>query len=288
MFLRLKAYHRPRDLAEALGLLSAPRARLLAGGTAVVGPTDEETETLVDLSGLGLHYIRPAGPAVAVGAMATLSDLFKHSALRTPGAGLLSEVIRLSAPVTLLNRATVGGALAHPERAGELCAALLALDARVLTLRLGNAGSVVREGWEFESYLRHRLQILRSGIVEEVQIPTMPVAAAMERVARTPRDLPVVSVVAVVEGSGAFCDAARVGVSGLSFRPERLEAVESALTNAPLTDDQIARAAAIAADTVYPPSDFRGDADYRQHLAGVLVRRALEKARTIAETLRKE
>jgi carbon-monoxide dehydrogenase medium subunit len=260
----------------------------LAGGTAVVGPVDDETETVIDLSGLGLAYIRPDGPAVALGAMTTLAGVLESPALQQAGAGILSQAVLHTGPTTLLNRATIGGALARPDRAGELVAALLALDGRILTRRLGVGGSVVREGMELGAFLHHRPEVLRTAIIEEVQIPTAPVSAALERVARTPRDEATVSVAAVVQYQDDRCHTARIAATGLSSQPERLKAVEALLEGVPLTDEQIIRAATAAGQTMEPPDDFRGGTDYRRHLAGVLVRRALEKARELALAGRKE
>jgi aerobic carbon-monoxide dehydrogenase medium subunit len=58
--------------------------------------------------------------------------------------------------------------------------------------------------------------------------------------------------------------------------PLRASATEQALVGA--SNGGIAQAAALAADGTSPSSDLSAAADYRQHLARVLTRRAVEAA----------
>jgi len=57
--------------------------------------------------------------------------------------------------------------------------------------------------------------------------------------------------------------------------PLRATATEQALVGQPATADGVREACEHAADGTNPPSDLNGDADYRRHLAKVLVRRAV-------------
>lgn len=270
MFLNLREYHHPTDLAEALHLVARPGTRALAGGTALVGPVDTDTQALVDLSGLGLRYIRTEGGVAAAGAMTTLAGLLADPAVCMAGGGILAAAAERTGPPTLRNRATIGGALARPDRAQELVAALLALGARVVT-----AGPLAAT-WDLPEYLASRPELRRGGLVVALHIPLKPVAAALERVARTPRDTPVVAVAATLELAGGSCREVRLVAAGLAPGPVRLSAAEAALRGAALSAEACERAARAAANVAAdPPSDLRGTAQYRRHLAGVLVRRAL-------------
>lgn len=284
MFLRLQGYERPGDLVTALSLLGRPGARPLAGGTAAVGPADRETGLLVDLSGLPLRFLRVEEGAVIVGAMTPLEQLLRAPELFLTCGGVLCRAVERTGPPTMLVRATLGGALARPDRAGELIAALLVLDATVELVRLG---TIDRGGGQDEGtgLVRQAVRLAdflgqpRSGaLIEQVYIPVAPVAAGMERVARTPRDVPAVAVAATLRVIDGHCFDVRVAATGLHTGPARLRAAESALEGAPTSPEAVELAALAAQAEVDPPSDFRGGSDYRRHLAGVLTRRALASA----------
>ncbi|MDF2627704.1 MAG: uncharacterized protein K0R39_1535 [Symbiobacteriaceae bacterium] len=271
MFLRMQAFERPTDLAEALRLLARPGYRPLGGGTAAVGPVDAETAGLVDLSGLGLQYSRMEHDGLVLGAMMTLGDLLGLPELLLIGGGVLGKAVERTGPPTLLNRATMGGSLVGG--APDLATALLALGAQVTLARLDAAGQVVCEMSDLERY-----EAEPATLIESVRIPVKPVLTGYERVARTPRDLPAVAVVAAMEQDGQFVQNVRIAAYGLAPAPIRLKAAEEELEDAAPIEAVIQRAAEAAAAMVTPPADLRGSSEYRRHLARVLTRRAVEAA----------
>jgi carbon-monoxide dehydrogenase medium subunit len=279
VFLRLQAYERPGDLAQALELLARPGAKALAGGTKAVGATDSGTTLLVDLAGLGLRYIRAEHEAVTLGAMTPLDDLVRAPELLLAGGGLLAEAVERTGPPTLLNRATIGGALARPDRAPELVAALLALDARLSLVQPDDAGDeILWQEYDLAAYLSGYPAILAGGLIGAVRVPQNPTLTALERVARTPRDMPAVTVVAALHVTGGVMHGVRLTAAGAGPLPVRLTAAERLLEGArpaPAVLDQAAEAARV---TATPGSDLRGSAEYRRHLVGVLARRALVSA----------
>lgn len=271
MFLRMQDYQRPNDLMTALRLLARPGYRPLAGGTAAVGPVNADTIGLVDLSGLPLRFSRLESAGLVLGAMTPLEELLELPELLLAGGGVLGRAVERTGPPSLLARATLGGSLARPGRAPELVTALLALGATATVVRLHNSG-LVRD-------IREVGAIPRGGLIECITIPTNPVHAGYERVSRTPRDLPAVAVVAAVAlGGGGFVKHVRIAACGVAPRPVRLAAAEAVLEGAAPIAAVLGRAAEAAAAAVKPPSDLRGSAEYRRHLAGVLTRRALAAA----------
>jgi aerobic carbon-monoxide dehydrogenase medium subunit len=69
---------------------------------------------------------------------------------------------------------------------------------------------------------------------------------------------------------------ARVGMTNMGTVPVRAHATEAALVDADL--DGIAAAAEQAAEGTTAPSDINASTEFREHLARVLTRRALEAA----------
>jgi carbon-monoxide dehydrogenase medium subunit len=88
----------------------------------------------------------------------------------------------------------------------------------------------------------------------------------------------IVAVAACVRSEGGRIAEARIGLTNMGPTPLRARGVEEALTGAEATADAIASAAARAAEGTSPSSDLNAQADYRQHLATVLTRRAVSTA----------
>ena len=86
----------------------------------------------------------------------------------------------------------------------------------------------------------------------------------------------IVGVAAAVHRSNGSISEARIGLTNMGSTPLRATATEQALAGADLS--AIADAAGHAADGTTPSSDLNGAADYRQHLARVLTRRAVTAA----------
>jgi carbon-monoxide dehydrogenase medium subunit len=88
----------------------------------------------------------------------------------------------------------------------------------------------------------------------------------------------IVAVAAVVRRENGRIAEARVGLTNMGPTPLRARAVEEALAGAEATADAVGAAAARAAEGTEPSSDLNAQADYRQHLATVLTRRAVSAA----------
>ena len=87
-----------------------------------------------------------------------------------------------------------------------------------------------------------------------------------------------VGVCAVVKRSGDTIEDVRVGLTNMGSVPIRATAVEEALRGQPVTAENIAAAAAKAADGTNPPADLNASAEYKRHLVGVLTKRAITDA----------
>jgi aerobic carbon-monoxide dehydrogenase medium subunit len=88
----------------------------------------------------------------------------------------------------------------------------------------------------------------------------------------------IVGVAALVRRDNGSIAEARIGLTNMGSIPVRARAAETALTGSTASADGIRAAADQAADGTTPPSDLNGQADYRQHLARVLTRRAVSQA----------
>jgi len=163
------------------------------------------------------------------------------------------------------NQTPVGRALRSSQIAPQWVAALLALGATV---------TVEGKEMPLEMALQQQERDLST-----VHIP-LPHGEGMKwgeaHVARTPADDPIVAVVAVVEMDSSVVQQARVALTGVWPEAIRLAEAPSRLVGGPLDKSSIREAAAAVEEEIAPEGDFRGSAEYRRAMAGVLTRRALE------------
>ena len=271
---RVREYHRPKDWAAALKLLRAPHTAPLVLGPRPSDDPGAGAEAVVDLSTLKLDYVTQSDDGTLhLGALTPLADL---ADLHFPASELLADAVHNTAHYGLRNVATVGGAILSPDCPSEVLLALLALDATVVI-----RGDKLRE-ISLTEFVAAYPTLGDGELISELRIKPIDagrVGAALERVARTPRDEAIVAVAAIValDGDGTI-RLARVAISGASPRPQRAFAAEKLIEGAPLSDESLKKTANEALSLATPVGDYRGSARYRKEMAGVLTRRALTNA----------
>jgi carbon-monoxide dehydrogenase medium subunit len=248
----ISAYHRPRDLDEALKLISrdSPRTVPLGGGTMLSHERDGEVE-VVDLQALDLNRIVERGQSLEIGGVTTLREFEEFAG--TPAA--LASAIKLEKPLNLRNMSTIAGSLVVCDGRSALAATLLALDATLTILRPR------QESLPLGEFLPMRGQGGASYIITKLGIPLTP-RVAFEYVARTPADHPIVGAALARWPSGRI----RLVLCGYGPLP-RL-----AMDGNAADDVQAA-----ARNAFSNAMDAWGSAEYRMETAAVLSRRCLDQ-----------
>ena len=244
-------------------------AKLMAGGHSLIPLMKFRLATpavVVDIGRLDdLSYINDAGDHIAIGA------LTRHMAVET--SDLLGREVPILAHCaaqvgdpSVRHRGTLGGSLAHGDPASDLPAAILALDA-TLVARGPNGEREIAATDFFTGFLETALS--PDEMLTEIRVPKVPDAGwSYQKFNRRAQDWAIVGVAAVSNGG------TKVSMVNMGHTPLRAAAVESALAGGASAAD----AAAVAAEGLTPPEDLNGDAEYRAHLARVLVGRALDQA----------
>src|SRR5437879_3333725 len=190
---------------------------------------------------------------------------------------LLVEAVRHIGHVQIRNRGTVGGSLAHADPAAELPAVALALGAELVTRGPSGERTIAAADF-FDGPFMTTLQ--PDELLMEVRVPvTDGRRTAFLELARRTGDFALAGVAVAVrfdEGSNRVVEA---GLAALGVGPtaKRLSGSEAAVVGTELDDDSLAAAAAAASGEVSPFTDVHADADYRRHLVGVLLTRALRR-----------
>jgi carbon-monoxide dehydrogenase medium subunit len=274
-------YHAPRALDEAVEMLAGrDNAKLLAGGQSLMAMLNLRLvmpEDLIDLNGVpGLDGIAVGPDQIVIGAMTRQRRIERDPALAT-AAPIFAEALAHVGHLQTRNRGTIGGSLCHLDPSAELPALCALLDAE-LVLR-GPSGERRMAMADFPAFYMTPA-IEADEILTAIRLPRRPgrPGHGFVEVARRHGDFAIVAAGALIwrDGAGEIADAAVV-LGGVDAAPMRLAAVEAALRGQRPEPEALAAAAALAVD-IDAMEDAAYSADYRRHLAAVLVGRALTLA----------
>jgi carbon-monoxide dehydrogenase medium subunit len=264
-------YVRAGSADEALSLLAehGDDAKLLAGGHSLLPLMKLRLAVpgvLVDIGRLDdLSYIREDGDTIAIGALTRHHDI-ETSAVLQEHLPLLAHATSKVGDPQVRHRGTLGGALSHGDPAADHPAVLLALGGEMVIRGPGGERRVSADDF-FTGFLETALA--PDELLTEVRIPKATGAGwSFQKFNRRAQDWAIVGVAAVHNGRTG------IGLVNMDTKPTRATASEQAMAGGASAAD----AAALAHEGANPPGDLNGTVEYRQHLARVLVRRALEEA----------
>lgn len=266
--LNLREIHKPTSIADALKLLQQPDTVALAGGTELIAGQRRDVRAVIDLSALGLAYIRERDGAIAIGATTMLAELAESPILRAVANGVIAQAAHRSAASVLRNQATIAGTLiVEPD--SILAVALLALDAQATVVRKEPRTVSLAD------FLSMREHLLMMALLTEIRVPMTNPRASLQTVARTPSDKPIVSACAAARIENGVARDVRIALGGVAETAVHASTAEDALEGQTLSDAVIETAARAAAEGSSPRGDFRGSVEYRKEMATVLTRRAV-------------
>ena len=248
MLLAPVEYARPKTLAEALEALGrSPNARPLAGGQTLINVMKAraaQPDLLVDLADLEeLRGITGSGGELEIGAMTTYAELMDSSEVFGTRP-VISRVAGEIADVQVRNRGTIGGNVCLSDPTNHFPPLMVAMNA----------------------------QMTIAGPGGERQVPASEFFLGVYMTAVQPGE--VLTKITIPPADGDGFAAVTIGKDG------------TCIVNAAATKNGDVRYAigcvgavpATSLDDIDPPSDVHGSADYRRHLAKILVDRAVAEA----------
>jgi carbon-monoxide dehydrogenase medium subunit len=276
-------YHAPTTIDEALTLLSAnaEEAKILAGGHSLIPAMKlrlAQPALLVDLARIkDLSYIREEANSILIGAMTTHYEIESSSLLKGI-CPLLPECASHIGDVQVRNKGTIGGSVAHSDPAGDWPAAIIALNAEMITVGKNGERTIKADDF-FVDFLTTAL--LPGEILRQIRIPK-PVGRfghAYQKVRHPASGFAVIGVAVTLNlNAGNSCEAASVGITGVAAKAYRAGQVENALTGKQIDEAVASEAATHACDGAELNSDLYASAKYRKQLATVHTRRAIQSA----------
>ena len=275
-------YFAPTALDEALSLLQehGDDAKVLAGGHSLI-PTMKlrlaEPAVIIDIGRIGsLKGISESDGKLVIGALTTHHEL-ESSDLVQQKVPLLAQTAAEIGDVQVRNKGTIGGSLAHADPAADWPAAILALDADI-QIAGPNGERTVKATDFFQGLFETDLGDDEILTAIHVSIPDANTKGTYLKLHQVASGFALAGVAVVLTKSGDICQSVAVGITGVSDAPYRASSVESDLAGAALTAENIAAAAEKAVDGISALEDIHASEAYRQNLAKVYTRRAIESA----------
>jgi aerobic carbon-monoxide dehydrogenase medium subunit len=276
------SYHRPASLADAVNLLASlgDEARPLAGGHSLVPMMKLRLATpehLVDLHGIaGLKGIGRDGGKLVIGAMTTQHELLASDEV-AKSVPILHETALLIADPQVRYRGTIGGNVANGDPGNDMPALMMALGA---SYRLeGKSGA--RDVAASEFYQGAYFTALEPGeILTAISIPVPPAGHgyAYEKLKRKVGDYATAAAAVVLTMAGGKVATCSIGLTNLAETPLLATDAAKAVIGTGLDEASLKKAAAAAQAIMSPAADARGPVEYRKHVGGIMVVRALQRA----------
>jgi aerobic carbon-monoxide dehydrogenase medium subunit len=267
-------YRRADSIEDAIGALSGDHdAKILAGGHSLLPLMRvrlSRPSMLVDISRIrDLKYVKEDGETVAIGAGTRHHDVANSEALRELCPIVPFAAAQIGDP-QVRHVGTIGGSVAHADPASDMPSVLAALDAEMVVRGPGGVRNVAATQFFkglFEPDLAH------DEVLTEIRVPkTQGRGWSYVKFHRRAQDWALVGVAMLApNGSGPA-----IALTNMADRPLRAAGVEEALAGG----SDPSAASERAAEGTSPPSDAFASAEYRQELAKVLVRRAIEEAQS--------
>jgi carbon-monoxide dehydrogenase medium subunit len=280
------AYHRPTSVKEAVGLLAqwGDDGRALAGGHSLIPMMKLRLATpahLVDLGGIAeLKGVRVEGNDVVIGAMVTQHELV-GSELLGAKVPLLRETSLQVADPQVRYLGTIGGNVANGDPGNDMPAVMMCLGATYHVMGQGGERRIAARDFYQGAYFT----ALETGnVLTAVRIPMPPAGhgSAYEKLKRKIGDYATAAAAVVLTLSGGKVATCSIGLTNVAETPLWAEEAAKILVGSSLDAATVKKAVAAAEAITAPASDARGPAQYRTKMAGVMLTRALDRAKARA------
>ena len=275
-------YHRPGSVDEALALLArhGEDGRVIAGGHSLVPMMKlrlAAPEHLIDLRNLAeLRGIREAEGSLEIGAMTTQYEIIESELLQAL-CPILREAVVLIADPQVRYCGTLGGNVANGDPGNDMPAVMQCLGAGYLVRNASGQREIPARDFYEGAYFT---ALGEDEILTAVRIPCPPEGQgqAYEKLKRKVGDYATAAAAVVLSLDGGTCSQAAVALTNVGQTPIFAEAAARALVGTSLDEAAVAEAVRLAKEAADPVEDLRGPAEFKRHVAGVMVQRAVARA----------
>ena len=273
-------YYRPKDMAGVLSILEehGDDARVMAGGHSLIPMMKlrmADVPHLIDLQDVGgMSDIEVGTDIIRIGAMVTQADIIDHQGL-TNAAPILREAALQIADPQVRYMGTVGGNVANGDPGNDMPGLMQCLNATFTVVgQDGERDIQAREFYE-AAYMTARED---EEVLTGVSIPLPKGGYAYEKQKRKIGDYATAAAAVMIVKDGGRCASASIAMTNLSDTPVYSEAAGAALVGTNVDDAALKAAVTAMLGDIDPVEDNRGPVAFKNHVAGVILRRAIERA----------
>lgn len=256
--MKIDEYLRPKTLEEAYSLLNSCNASAVIGGGVFLRLCNRHIRLGIDLSGIGLNYIKENDKEIEMGAMATLRDVEQSEIIKNNFHGLIHTAVKKIMGVQMRNIATVGGSVYGKYGFSDLITALLPLDCQVVLYK-GGALSLT-------DFLKNK----DKDIIEKIILKKSKIKATFKDLRNTSTDFAILNTAVVMDKNTLKISVgARPGVAVLKvFDQDFMKQFKD-------TIDVAEEVSLIIGKDLQFGSDLRATSEYRKEICKVLVKRGV-------------
>lgn len=280
-------YESPASFDELFAIVkdTSNEVKFLAGGSDFVPRLSFELNQIpkegkrdlmiVSLASMGLDSITETNNEVRIGSTATFTDIKENDIIKR-NFPVLIETINELAGVSVRNIATIGGNVMNASPAADIVPTIMVLGA-VFVLKGVNGEREVDSKDFFTG--PGKTVAGNQEVLKEIIIKKQKGFSSFIKLGRRKAEtLSVVNASAYIEKENNICTAARISVGSVAPTVLRCKDVEDALIGKELTKENMKVASLKVLDAISPIDDIRATAWYRNKVAPVIVRRAIESA----------
>ena len=274
-------YHDPKTLSELVELMSnLDDAKILAGGQSLMPMMNMRyvtPEDVIDINGVNeLDFIKLENDHLTIGSMTRQKDILSNQEIFDK-APIFREALNHVGHIQTRSRGTIGGSLCHLDPSAEIPALASLYDASLTVVNREGSREIHIDEWVL-AYMMP--SISDEEILTSILIPVWknPHGYAFIEFARRHGDFAVCGAGTLVEiDANDIISKVAIVVAGVDVKPLRLSTLETDLIGKKATEDTLEYACS-SAKKIEAISDVYFSTQYRQRLAGTLVKRSLEVA----------
>lgn len=271
----------PESVQEAAELLGryGDSAKVYAGGTELLLAMKEgliQYERLINVKTLkGLNEVKLDNQAISIGALCTHHELETAPLLKERLPALI-ELERNVANVRVRQTGTIGGNLCFAEPHADPGTLLLALGATLVAQKASSRREVAADDFFVDAY---ETSLEEDEVLTEIRIPAPAAKSGIAYLKFGYLERPSVGVAVALSLNGGITDA-KIAVGCAGPAPKRVPEAEGLLKGKSIEDASrnLAGAGQVAGRAAQAISDLHGAQDYKEHIVGVLLKRAFQRA----------
>lgn len=277
MYENIQEYYFPKSIPDAIKkLLQKPigSAVICTGAINLNWRKLPKVNTVIDISRLGLNYIKVDKNRIRIGATTTLQEIIESKPLSKFANGVIVASATAWSSRLQRNLTPLGGVFENFNPTADIITALLALDTQLVI-----QGNKTRTVPISAFYPAPWQTILKQEFIREIIIPkSMGISsAAFDRVSIIQSDISIMNVAVASQIKRGICQTLRIAIGGGLQIPKRIPELEKEFINQKLNQEFIHSVSWKLPEFIRPISDFRATAEYRKEVTGVLLKRVLLK-----------